>query len=328
MRRMASTVSTTFEEQLGQFEREIRLHCYRLTGSLQDSKDLYQETLIRAWQKRESLRDASKLRAWLYQIATNAYLDQVKLQKRRALPQARYPAADAAKGLPRPNLEVQWVEPFPDALLPETDGDPELSLIAKEDISLAFMASIQALPPQQRAALILVDVLDWTAQETAEALGNSLSSVNSLLYRARKRMQKQGAGTAGQPLEDEAQRALLAQYVEAWERSDVEGLSRLLKEEAIFYMPPFPSWFAGKASILDMVRQQLFDEDQAEQWQLERYDANGQPAFRLRRWNPDASEYTLFGLMVLSVDADGISEMAAFLSPELFPYIEGLVTWR
>jgi len=170
------------------YRRELQVHCYRMLGSLDDAEDLVQETLLRAWRRRETFRGRSTLRAWLYGIATNACLDALEKRSRRLLPPAATAPADPLAA-PPPASEVGWLEPYPDQLLDEIvdeEPGPDEMLVARETIELAFLVSIQHLPPRQRAILILRDVLGWSAREAAEAIGTSVIATNSALQRARE----------------------------------------------------------------------------------------------------------------------------------------------
>ena len=317
---MTLKTRTGFEESITNYEKELLLHCYRFTGSLQDSEDLLQETMLKAWRKRDSLKSEAGLRAWLYKIATNVCLDHLKGQKRRALPMEHFPPADPQQPFPPPSDEYLWLEPFPDALLGTDTTQPEQSLLQSEHISLAFMASIQWLPATQRAALILVDVLDWSVEETALTLDVSVSAANSLLYRARKRLRGKVA-LEGVPTSASEESDLLRKFVEAWERADAEALSELLREDARFHMPPFPCWYAGREAITTMVANFLFDARQPDAWKLKPLGANGQPGALLSR-RDENGQYTPFGLMVLTLGDGEIVEIAAFLDPALTKWVE------
>jgi len=312
----------SFEDRLGQFEKELRLHCYRLTGSLLDSEDLLQETLLKAWKKKDSLREESKLRPWLYRIATNVCLDHLKSQQARAMPKDIFKAAGPKNNLPSPYTDLPWLEPFPDSLIPNHIDNPEAAIIKQEELSLAFLTSIQLLPARQRAVLILIDVLDWSPQETAEALGYSLSSINSRLYRARKSLRGKENKSIARKVKDEEEKVLLKKFLNAWESSDVEGLSQLLSEDAIFQMPPFQSWFNGRAEITEMIHHHLFDSSEVTRWKLSRFDANRKPAYLLSRLDEKTLNYGPFGLMMVSANGGYVSEIVAFLNPLLISFIQ------
>ena len=227
--------------------RELCVHCYRILGSLTEAEDMVQETFLHAWKRLQTFQGRSSFRAWLYKIATNACLDELdKRRTRRLLPVNAAPAADPHGPIAPPPAEVSWLEPFPDEwLVDQTAANPEAHYSAYEAVSLAFLAALQALPPRQRAVLILSDVLDWSAQETADLLGASLAAVASALHRARVTMAATYHGHApeerrGQP-EDPHTRAMLDRYMRAWQTADVNGLVNLLREEAVMSMPPSSS---------------------------------------------------------------------------------------
>jgi RNA polymerase sigma-70 factor (ECF subfamily) len=179
-----------FERRAETHRRELLAHCYRMLGSLHDAEDALQETLFRAWQSREAFEGRASFRAWLYRIATNACLDELRRHPRRVLPPNHGPAARAGEPTPAPIDEPIWLEPFPDALFDATPPDPEAVYTARESVALAFLAAIQQLPPRQRAVLLLRDVVGWPAADVASLLETSVASVTSALQRARDTMRK------------------------------------------------------------------------------------------------------------------------------------------
>jgi len=232
--------------------RSITLHCYRMLGSLQDAEELVQETLLRAWQRREEVRASSALRAWLYQIATNACLDQLvkTRRRRRALPHLVAASSTSAQIGP-PVAEQWWVEPAPDFLLEPADETrrwPDERASRRESIGLAFITALQVLSPKQRAALLLIDVLGWTPQQTAALLETSLVSVNSLLQRARKSVEARNDAAEATQLSS-IDSALLGRFISAWEGGDVQAFTALLAADALFSMPPQPEWYEGREAI-------------------------------------------------------------------------------
>src|SRR5262245_25986492 len=233
-----------FHAQLEPHRRAITLHCYRMLGSLQDAKEVAQESLLRAWQKLDRRRSADSTRAWLYKIATNACLDLLKARRRRTLPHI-----DTIQQSSTTDLDHLWVEPAPDWLLDVPDdaaSRPEARASVKESVSLAFVTALQLLSPRQRAALLLVDVLEWTPQETAKLLETSVASVNSLLQRARRNVEMREESVArSSPVDDE----LLKRYIAAWESGDLDAFTNLLAEDALLSMPPLPEWYSGRAAI-------------------------------------------------------------------------------
>jgi len=222
-----------------------------MLGSLQDAEELVQETLLRAWQRREEVRDTGALRAWLYQIATNACLDLLKTRRRRrALPHLLGAPSTSMRMGPAQE-ESMWVEPAPDHLL-HVAGDalqqPDEQASRRESIGLAFIAALQLLSPKQRAALLLVDVLGWNPQETAALLETSVASVNSLLQRARKSVETRREEEPA-PQVSVSDSALLGRFINAWEQGDLEAFTALLADDARFAMPPQPEWYAGREAI-------------------------------------------------------------------------------
>ena len=212
-----------FETLVEPHLRALHVHCYRMLGSLHEAEDLVQETLLRAWRRRETYAGRAPFGAWLYGIATNACIDALARRERRVLPQAVFDPDDPAAEPGAPRTDVAWLEPYPDRLL-----DPASEFDRRENVRLAFVAAVQQLPPRPRAVLLLRDVLGWTAQEVAELLGTTRASVNSALQRARAALELP-------PLErppDEEEAAIVARYVAAWDDADVAGLAALL--------PPLP----------------------------------------------------------------------------------------
>jgi RNA polymerase sigma-70 factor (ECF subfamily) len=315
------------------YRRELLVHCYRMLGSLEEAEDLVQETLLRAWRRLDTFERRAAFRAWLYKIATNACLNALERERalRRTLPGAVYPAAEIGARMAPPVVQPIWLEPFPDEWLPDTADSPEGRYTALESITLAFLLALQLLPPRQRAVLILRDVLDWHARETAELLGLTVSAVNSALHRARATMSKHyraGERAAAEPKpEDETTRRLLDQYVRAWDAADITQLIRLLKDDAAFTMPPTPTWFRGPAAIAAFITAEIFAGEgpaRGARLRLIQTRANGQPAMAVyHRANADQA-YRAFTLQVLTVDASAgkIAQITNFLNPELFAHFD------
>ena len=230
--------------------RELRVHCYRMVGSFDEAEDLVQETFARAWRRRAGFEGRSTFRAWLYRIATNACLDAIKRTGRRVRT-INLPTLDDG---PPSFDEVPWLQPFPDTLMEHGPaGDPDAAVVAKETIELAFLATVQHLPPRQRAVLILRDVLDWTPAETAEALGGTVTAVNSALQRARATLQRFGrsgrlAWSPVRPPTDE-ERRLLQQYMDAHARADAAAIIGLLGDDVRFSMPPEEIRYVGNVEV-------------------------------------------------------------------------------
>ncbi len=238
------------ERQLEQHRAELTGYCYRMLGSPFEAEDAVQETLLRAWRGSERFEGRAALRSWLYRIATNVCLDMLDGRARRARPMdigpARSPDAANLNTLP----EATWIQPIPDSLV-ATETDPAEVAVTRESIRLALVAALQHLPPRQRAVLILCEVLRWKAREVAELLDTSVASVNSALQRARATLQASGVSSYDPvPPMDDAQRELLARYVEAFERYDLDALTSLIREDARQSMPPYDLWLRGREDIL------------------------------------------------------------------------------
>jgi RNA polymerase sigma-70 factor (ECF subfamily) len=314
-----------FARLVERYRPELQVHCYRMVGSFEDSEDLVQETFLRAWRGRASFspRANASFRAWLYRIATNACLDVLRSRPRRILPPQVAPAADPAVP-PSPPADLPWLQPYPDRLLepiaPPQD-EPGAVVVARETIELAFLAAIQHLPPRQRAALILRDVLGWSAKETASLLETSVASANSALQRARATLRDrlparrtEWAPTSG-PSEEE--RELLQRYVAAHERADADALAELLREDVFLAMPPHPTWYAGRKAIMVAMRQG-FDPDFGRLRTLVAA-ANMQPAAAHYLRAPGESAYRPLALDVLRLEAGRVAEIDSFVFPDLFP---------
>ena len=315
-----------FAKLIEPYRGELRVHCYRMLGSLQDAEDLLQETLMRAWQHMSTYEDTGFLRAWLYKIATNACLDALDKRSRRLLPAAAIPAADPRQPPIPPVFDPIWLDPFPDALLPDLSPDPEARYNIRESVRLAFLVALQMLPPRQRAVLILRDVLDCRAREVAEFLDTTVSAVTSALHRARTTLRKHYRHSQmDEPQRspgDETTHQLLDRYVRAWEAADVAGLTALLKEDAAFTMPPSPTWFKGRAAISIFLTAAVFAGETQGQWRLRHTRANAQPATGVYRLDPDTRLFSAYVLQVLSVEAGQIAVLTNFKNPGLFPWFD------
>ena len=321
----SARTSQAFERRAEPLRREIKLHCYRMLGSLHEAEDAVQEAYLRAWRSFDSFEEGS-FRAWLYRIATNVCLNAIESRKlaRRLLPDQLGPAA-ATVQMPDgpPPTEIAWLEPYPDSDMEgiaDDAPDPEARYAAREAVQLAFVAAIQILPPRQRAALLLCDVLGWAASEAATLLGGSTASINSALQRARETLgQRYSAGHATAGLRpDRAQQKLLDRYLKAWEGHDLDGFVALLKEDATFVMPPWLLWFAGRKTIGSFF---------AMAWKtcgglrLLPTAANGQPAFAIYEQGNDG-RFAAHSMHVLGLERDAISALTAFVPPagsQLFP---------
>jgi RNA polymerase sigma-70 factor (ECF subfamily) len=304
------------------YRHELQLHCYRILGSLQDAEDTVQETLLRAWRRLDTFEGRASLRAWLYKIATNACFDALdKRPRRRVLPTAQFPPADPHQPFALPITEPIWLEPYPDDLIAEPETEPEARYSLHESVSLAFLAALQSLPPRQRAVLILCDVLDWEAGEAAELLDTTVSAVSSALHRARVTMNQRyhahgrDAVTVS-PLDADRQ-SLLDRYVQVWEAADIDGLVNLLREDATLSMPPLPTWYAGRGAIIAAAQTMIFAGEARGRWLMRSIRANRQPTCAVYQ-RDEAGAYRAFGISVLTVEQDQVTDIVTFIDPALF----------
>jgi RNA polymerase sigma-70 factor (ECF subfamily) len=316
----SSTSATVgLETEFEQYRSELNAYSYRMLGSSFEAEDAVQETFIRAWRAYDRFEGRAALRSWLYRIATNVCLDMLDGRKRRARPMdlgpAREPLASNLNTLP----EVTWIEPIPDAIALDEEGDPADVAVARESIRLAFVAALQHLPPRQRAVLILCEVLRWKATEVAELLETSVASVNSALQRARATLEASEVTLAdASPSIDNADAELLARYIEAFERYDMDALTSLIHEDATQSMPPFDLWLRGRDDILTWwvgpgagCRGSRVIPTQA---------ANGAPAFAQYKPSADGTGFEPWALQVLEIENGRIVELTFFLDTErVFP---------
>jgi RNA polymerase sigma-70 factor, ECF subfamily len=316
---MASAQTHELELRLEEHRRELNAYCYRMLGSSFEAEDAVQDTMVRAWKNFDRFEGRAALRTWLYRIATNVCLDMISGRERRARPMdlgpAREPVAANLATLP----EVTWIEPVPDDSVMPEGGDPADVALARESIKLAFVAALQHLPAQQRAVLILREVLRWKATEVAELLETSVAAVNSSLQRARATIDASEITLSDGPAPmDAAQRELLARYVDAFERYDIESLTALLHEDATQSMPPFDLWLRGRDDVLTW-------------WfgpgigckgsrVIPTLAANGSPAFGQYKPSETGEGYEPWALQVVEIVEGRIVEITFFLDTEkLFP---------
>ena len=302
-----------FEKLVDPYRREILAHCYRILGSFEDAEDMTQETLLRVWKHLDSFEGRSSLRAWLYKIATNACLDALDSRRVRGLSKELYPRGDPTRELPPPSSEVIWVEPFPDEYI---DGQPsiypEARYEVRESITLEFVAALQKLPGRQRAALLLCDVLGWSANEAAEILDTTTAAVNSALQRARETMKQAERKTTPSRLNEQLS-ALLARYVTAWEAADSAALVAVLREDVALTMPPLPVWFSGHADVQTFLDGFLFSSMDPFKVRLEAVRANGSPAFAVYQMDKDGV-YRAAAIHILTIEGGQITEINDFLT--------------
>jgi RNA polymerase sigma-70 factor, ECF subfamily len=302
-----------FDRRIEPFRPELLAYCYRMLGSAHDAEDLVQDTYLRAWRARTQYDEArSSLRTWLYRIATNVCLTALAVRGSRPLPSGLVAASDPLGPLVRG--EHAWLQPLPDSLLDA--GDPAGVVIDGSSLRLAFAAALQHLSARQRGALILRDVLSFSASETAEILGATVVSVNSSLQRARTRLKEAGVRQERvSELSAAEQRAWVERYMRAFELADVEGLKRLLTEDVLMEMPPMLNWFVGRGNY-GLFMEWVFGAA-GKDWLLNDVAANGgQPGFAAYRRVDGA--YELHTLQIFTVTAEGISRNSVFQSPEVF----------
>jgi RNA polymerase sigma-70 factor, ECF subfamily len=304
------------------YRTELHAHCYRMLGSVQDAEDALQEALLRAWRGLPRFEGRSSLRSWLYTIATNACLRAIERRPKRVLPIDYAPAADPHDGPAEPVTESVWLEPYPDEKLGLGGGllGPDARYEQREGIELAFTAALQHLPPRQRAALILRDVLGFSARETAEALETTAVSIDSALQRAHKtidqRVPTQSQQATLRSLGDAALRDLVDRFVAAWERNDVDAVVAMLAEDARFTMPPLPSWYSSREAVATFLRG--WPLSGVKRWRLIPARANGQLAVGGYVWDEETRAFLPHGVNVLTLRGAQIEEITAFLTPDAF----------
>jgi len=315
---------SAFASLAEQHRRELHVHCYRMLGSLEDSEDVVQETYLRAWRGRASFGTDGRwsFRAWLYRIATNACLDVLDKTPRRLLASQVGHPAEEPPFPPHPPVDVPWLEPYPDRLLAPTDDQPDEVVATRETIEIAFLMAIQLLAPRERAALILRDVLSWSAKDTAAILETSVAAVNSALQRGRATLRRQlprrrDDWAASDPTEQE--RAVLQRFMDAFERADTAAVAELLRDDVYANMPPYPGWHDGRATIMAAIAM-AFDPDSEHyigEWRAVPTGLNLQPAaaFYVRR--PGDTEFRAFAVEVLTIEDGQITALTAF-SADLF----------
>jgi RNA polymerase sigma-70 factor (ECF subfamily) len=296
-----------FRDLAERYRRELHVHCYRMLGSVHDAEDALQETLLRAWRHLDSFEGRSSFRAWLYRIATNVCL------------------AALGKRPEPPTEEPAVLTPYPDAWLdelPSEAAEPGARYDLLESVQLALLAAVQTLPPGQRAALLLRDVLGFSAKEVAKLLDVSPTSVHSAVRRARATIAHGAPKRTSPP--DDVQRSLVQRYLEAWESVDIPGLVALMREDAVMTMPPDPAVFLGRNEIGGFFAT-VPAGGALDQIPLVPTRANRQPAVGAYFPDPEAGVYRPYGVMVLTLDGDSIAEITGCTDPAIFPLL-GLPT--
>jgi len=308
-----------FDDLVRRYRRELHVHCYRMLGSFDEAEDHVQEVLLRAWRAQDRFEGRSSPRTWLYRLATNACLDTLRRDARRAVPG---PAGTALANTGPSVAVMPWIQPYPDALLDEVAADqpgPEAAAVSRETMSLAFLAAIQLLPPRQRAVLILRDVISWPAAEVAELLDTSVPAVNSALQRARVTLRDQwpdgrmGWAPAAEP--DPGQRRLVQQFIAAHEQADPEALIAILRQDIRLAISPQVGEWNGEQEVGDALRDGM---NALGRWRVLPIMANRQPgaAGYLRR--PGQTAFYPFVLSVLRFEHGRLTDIAAFEQPSMF----------
>jgi RNA polymerase sigma-70 factor, ECF subfamily len=312
---------TTFLQSVEPLRGAIRLHCYRMLGSSHDGEDVMQETLLRAWRAKDSLEDAALLKPWLYRIATNVCLDELKRRPRRLLANDAYPPVEDPQP-PYPRIEEPvWLEPMPNAWLEGVDErDPQARYAVKESVALAFVAALQHLTPAQRAALLLRDVVGLSAAETASALGASVEAANSALFRARTAIETKlgGSDPAEIAARVEVDKEVLAKYVRAFEDANLDALVALFHHDMRTTMPPAPTWVAGREANERFYRR-MFGRVVPGELQYLPIGANGGPALAFYRRVEAGGPHVLRGLDLVGTRDGAIVSVDHFMMNEVLP---------
>jgi RNA polymerase sigma-70 factor (ECF subfamily) len=307
---MTRVNSAELGDELESYRRELLAHCYRMLGSADEAEDLVQEVLLRAWRSHAGFEGRSSLRVWLYRIATNACLTALQQQRRRALPSGLGgPESDPAARPGPVDPQVAWVEPIPDAVVVPESGDPAAVVAARETLRLALIASLQYLPPRQRAVLLLREVLGFPASEVATMLGISAVAVKSALQRARVRLHEVSP-TPGRLIEptDPWAKEQLDLYIAGFEHADISALEKALRADAAIEMVGTSLWFSGRSTCLRYLASVI---GAPGSYLMTPTLANGQPTAAAYRRVADGS-YRAFGLGVLTVTPSGIERITVF----------------
>jgi len=300
----------------------LHAHCYRMLGSLADAEDATQETLLRAWRALDSFEGRSSLSSWLYRIATNACLRLIERRPKRVLPIDYGPPGDPHEGVTAPLSESVWIDPYPDERFGIEDGlaAPDARYEQRESVELAFIAALQHLPARQRAVLILREVLGFSGDEVADVLDTTTTSVYSALQRAHRavdeRLPERSQQQTLRSLEDDEVRRIVEDYVDAWERADVDKVVAMLAEDAAIAMPPTPTWFRGREVLAQFLRERPMSGRL--RWRGVPIRANGQLGVGFYQWDEERGAWVPHSLTALTLRGNEIAEIQAFLTAEPF----------
>nr|WP_260407792.1 sigma-70 family RNA polymerase sigma factor [Planomonospora venezuelensis] len=311
---------TAFTRLVAPLRRELHAHCYRMLGSTHDADDALQDALLRAWRGLARFEGRSSLRSWLYTVATRTCLDLIGNRGRRALPVDLGPSSDRAVVGDAPLTDVAWLGPYPDTGLAGGPADPDARYEQREAVELAFVAALQHLPGNQRAALLLFDVLGFSAAEIAAVMDTSAASVNSALARARKVVAEKAPSRTQQQtlrkLDDTRLREVVTGYSTALERGDIDGLVALLTEDVTWSMPPMAHWYRGLDAVADFALR--IPLTRCGSWRSVATGANGQPAVACYLRDDDAGAHLAWSINVLTLRGGRIAEITSFVGPEHF----------
>ena len=313
---MQETATVDLGRALDDHRPALNAYCYRMLASPFDAEDAVQETLLRAWRAYASFDGRSSLGTWLHRIATNVCIDMLRTRTQRVRPMDLGPAREPVESNLRTLPEVTWIEPIPDSLIAPEPGPAELAE-SRESVKLAFVAALQHLPPKQRAALILCEVMHWKASEAAELLETTTPSVNSALQRARETLKLSETAATRTPALDDERRELLAKYVDAFQRYDLSALTAVIRTDARQSMPPFDLWLSG---FDDMMRWWFGPGIGCRGSRLvPAGSANGSPAYGQYKPSPNGG-YDPWSLQVIELASDGVAEITFFLDTQrIFP---------
>ncbi len=305
-----------FEGQIAPHRKALLAYCYRMLGSWSDADDAVQEALVRAWKGLEGFEGRSAARSWLFQIATRTCLDLLGQRKRRHLPDEVSAPAKPGESPAPPDALHEWIQPAPEAAL-DLEPGPETVVSRREGVALAFLVALQNLPATQRAALVLKDVLGFSAEECAQQLDTTVPAVNSLLQRARASLDEVSPRWRGRSPEAD-ERSLLGKYLRVWEASDVSGLVSLLREDAMLTMPPMSFWLSGAQAIVGFLEKALFaPKVDPHRFRVVPVQAAGHLALVMsQRPSPDAP-YALGGVQLIEAEGGKLTRLVSFLDPEL-----------
>lgn len=304
-----------FRALVAPYRRELRAYCYRMAGSMDETDDLLQESLLRAWRGLPSFEGRSSVRTWLYRVTSSACIDALKSKKALKRAEDEGPAARADDPMPDA-VPGAWIGPCPPALYEDLEASPEARYGVRESVGFAFLAALQLLPPSQRAALIACDVLGFGVAECAELLDTSIDAIDAALRRGRAAIAERAPRwQANAP--SEGARELVARWVEAWDRADSHALVRLLHEDATMSMPPLPLWLHGPTEIARSLDAMVFAPAGTGAFRAVSIEANGLPALAVYRRAADAT-FAPYALQVLGLDGPCVRALTAFLDTRLF----------